>query len=107
MRESILPHLPSGRFIKISGPEQVYNYLTEHMETAGRAGRLLDLLEVYNCADPCDGGPGTGPAPDLTAAIKKTVVGPAGPESAENHLIVRQTFNRFNRELNLSDFMTS
>jgi len=107
LRESILPHLPSGRFIKVSGPEQVYNYLNEYMETAGRSGRLPDLLEAYNCADPCDGGPGTGPAPNLTTVNKKTVTGPAGLKFAENHLIVRQTFNRFNRELNLSDFMTT
>ncbi|HAP32125.1 MAG TPA: hydrogenase assembly protein HupF, partial [Firmicutes bacterium] len=60
LRESILPLLPNGRFEKISGPDRVYGYLAEFMELVRQKGNLPDLLEAYNCADPCDGGPGTG-----------------------------------------------
>ncbi|MBT9172712.1 MAG: Periplasmic (Fe) hydrogenase large subunit [Syntrophomonadaceae bacterium] len=105
LRESILPHLPTGCFEKISGPERVYEYLAEFREVVRQKGKLPDLLEAYNCADPCDGGPGTGqvPAPD---SLQKLVVSHAGPEAAENHRIVQEMFRRFNRELNLSDFVT-
>lgn len=107
LHESLLPHLPRGRFVRISGSDMVYNYLTEYMDTAGRADRLPDLLEAYNCTAPCDGGPGTGPPAKLTAAHLKPAIEPAGPEATENHLIVREIFRRFGRELNLSDFKTS
>ncbi|MBS3886033.1 MAG: hypothetical protein KGZ56_03155 [Dethiobacter sp.] len=107
LHESLLPHFPSGRFERISGSDMVYNYLAEYMDTASRAGRLPDLLEAYNCGAPCDGGPGTGPPAKLTAAHLKAAVEPDSPEATQNHLIVREIFRRFERELNLSDFMTS
>lgn len=105
LRESLLPHFPNGRFEKISGPDRVYGYLAEFTEAVRRKGSLPDLLEAYNCADPCDGGPGTGQVP-APGSPRKAVAGPAGPEAAENHRTVREMFRRFKRELNLSDFMT-
>jgi Fe-S-cluster-containing hydrogenase component 2 len=39
------------------------------------------------------------------AACQKRVTGPEPAE--ENHLLVREIFHRFNRELNMSDFMIS
>lgn len=104
MRESLLPHLPNGLFEKVSGPERVYEYLAEYREVVRKNGKLPDLLEAYNCADPCDGGPGAGTAAKPAAACQKRVTGPGPAE--ENHLLVREIFHRFNRELNLSDFMT-
>ncbi len=105
LRESLLPHLPTGRFEKISGPDRVYEYLAEFMELVRQKGNLPHLLEAYNCADPCDGGPGTGQLP-ATDFIQKAVVSYSGPEATENHRMVQEMFRRFNRELNLSDFMT-
>jgi len=104
LRESVSPHIPTGRFEKISGPG-VYKYLIDYMATTRRIGTLPDLVEAYNCVNPCDGGPGTGLGPATSPSRKRFDA--AIPKSAENHREVLEMFRRFDRELDPADFVAS
>lgn len=109
LRESIIPHIPTGRFEKISGNGRVYNYLAEYEKKKRRGGILPDMVEAYSCANPCDDGPGIGQLPAVAVAVQKpeTFSGRTGPEMAENCTAVREIFQRFYQELNLADFMVN
>jgi hypothetical protein len=96
--ESIAEHLPFGQYNKISGTDTVYNYLAEYQAALQKGNQLPTLLEVYNCATGCDGGTGVGAYTQegLSDSQEKTNY------RKEN---VELTFQRFNKELELSDFI--
>ncbi|WP_312562372.1 [Fe-Fe] hydrogenase large subunit C-terminal domain-containing protein [Anaerospora sp.] len=108
--ECIRPHIPHGHFIKIAGTDQAYPYLAAYAEQVKKGGKLPTLIEIYNCANGCNTGTGTGVIPDgnnriLTGELP-AVIAKRSDEIARN-AAAQILFRRFDRKLNLLDFISA
>ncbi|MDF2873528.1 MAG: [FeFe] hydrogenase, group [Sporomusa sp.] len=97
--ECFAEYLPAGRYQKISGTGSVYNFLAGYQSALLNQQTLPTLLEVYNCAAGCDSGTGVGayPGSSLTAG--------GGKPSTSQTQNAESAFQRFDRELDLADFI--
>jgi hypothetical protein len=99
--ECIAPHLPDGRFMKISGPG-VYPWLRNYEQAVQAGQELPTLVEIYNCAAGCEGGTGIGggqrTACKTVAPLACGIAAKPNPEATE------RLFAGFRQRLRLLDF---
>lgn len=105
LSESIIPHVPKMRYVKISGAAKAYDFLASYENLLHNDDRIPNLAEVYNCEDPCDGGPGCGQ--NGTRYKSQQKAGSAREKffkPEDSMLYAKEVFSEFDRELDLEDF---
>ncbi len=97
--ECLAGHLPPGQYQKISGTASVYQFLNGYQAALAEKSPLPVLAEVYNCAGGCDSGTGVG-------AFLTNIQSPGGRQPAPSQRqTAAVTFGRFDRELQVADFI--
>lgn len=99
--ECLAGHLPPGSYRKISGTGSVYPFLADYQAALVKKQPLPTLTEVYNCAGGCDSGTGVG-----AYLHNRRAPGSRQPEQNRTQTAA-DTFSRFDRELQLADFIRS
>jgi len=103
--ESIVPHLPGLRHLRICGANKAYELLDNYEKVICQEGSLPDLVEVFNCEDPCDGGPGCGQNLAGFNYQRKPSNGQPTINPERYAYYASEAFTRFRKELKIVDFM--
>lgn len=104
--ESIAAHIPSLSHTKVSGTNKAYDFLENYAISAKNGLKLPDLSEVYNCEDPCDGGPGCGKlCPKSNARKTSSNDRTDRIDNATKYSLSNKAFAEFDMELDIDDFL--
>lgn len=97
---AIVPHLPTGKFIRLSGPA-VYPRLRQYEQSVRVGAELPTFAELYHCSGGCENGTGTGVRPPSAA---RTDALPAKSGVKPDRRGTECVFARFRQQLCLDDF---
>jgi len=104
--ESIAAHIPSLSYTKVCGANKAYDFLEKYATSSQNGVQLPDMSEVYNCEDPCDGGPGCGklcPKPDTEKKSSNDKPNTIG--YATKYSLSKKVFAEFDMSLDIADFL--
>ncbi len=103
--ESIIAHIPSLSYTKVCGLRQAYAFLDEYEIMVQNGLKLPALAEVYNCEDPCDGGPGCGKLSLMPNSSKKPInASPVQIDFNSNYCLSKKAFDEFSMQFDVTDF---
>jgi len=103
--ESIVPHIPGLRHLRISGANKAYEFLDNYEKVVCQKNSLPDLVEIFNCENPCDGGPGCGQNLSGFSYQRKPSNGQSIIDPDRYAYYASAAFARFRKELKIGDFM--